>query len=302
MNRSIPFAMPLPPAAVIHTSRGGRWLARVQSLPPAVWLLAQAAALWPHWQWSAARVSDGSDDPLGVAAAAMLLAVAWQAGPRMTAAPRDGWLALALIATVAATASLGHWPPLVGALLAALAMASALRAWLPAATPSLPLFGLAVLAVPLVSSLQFYAGYPLRLVTAQLSTWALQTAGFMAERSGASMVVDGQLVIVDAPCSGVQMVWMAYFTACVVAWWRQLPDATLLRRLPWVGAIVLLGNAVRNTVLVGLEARPFSVPDSLHEAVGLVVLATVCIGVAGVMHKVYNGAEKPRGKLGESLT
>jgi len=60
-----------------------------------------------------------------------------------------------------------------------------------------------VLALPLVSSLQFYAGYPLRLITAQASTWLLQAGGWTAARSGTAMLVDGRLVIVDAPCSGL---------------------------------------------------------------------------------------------------
>ena len=55
-----------------------------------------------------------------------------------------------------------------------------------------PFAGLAVLALPVVSSLQFYAGYPLRLVTAELSTWALQAVGMAAARSGTAMTVEGQ--------------------------------------------------------------------------------------------------------------
>jgi len=65
--------------------------------------------------------------------------------------------------------------------------------------------------------IRFYAGYPLRVVTAQVSTWALQLGGMDAVRAGASMQVDGRLIMVDAPCSGVQMVWLAYFCACAVA-------------------------------------------------------------------------------------
>ncbi len=86
-----------------------------------------------------------------------------------------------------------------------------------ARAPRLPLAGLALLALPLLASLQFYAGYPLRVLTAELSAWAAAGRGLAAERSGAAMVVNGHLVIVDAPCSGVQMAWLAYFAACAVA-------------------------------------------------------------------------------------
>ena len=168
--------------------------------------------------------------------------------------------------------------------IAVLALVAGLCAFAPAGTPLLPLAGLSVLALPVISSLQYYAGFPLRVLTAQLSTWVLQVTGVAAERSGTAMLVEGRLVIVDAPCSGVQMVWMAYFCACAVAWWFGIHDRSFLKRLAFVGAIVLIGNVLRNSVLVVLEARQASVPTQLHEAIGLVALALVCAAVARVMH------------------
>lgn len=268
---------------VIATHPLGRWQARMATVSPMAWLGLQAAALWPHWRWVAARVADGSDDPLGVAALLVLCAVVMRLEPRLRAQPSPGWLLATLIATGAATLSLFHAPALIGALLAALAMAFALRAFMPIGEAMLPTTGLAVLALPVVSSLQFYAGFPLRVVTAQLSTWLLQAWGFAAQRSGTAMEVSGQLVIVDAPCSGVQMVWMAYFCACTMAALHGLGDRALLARLPYVGAIVLMGNVVRNSVLVAMEVRPGGVRESLHQGIGLAVLAAVCMGVVTVM-------------------
>ncbi len=273
-------------SASIATNAAGRWLARFEALPPLAWLALQAAALWPHWRWAAARVADGSDDPLGVAALGVLVFAVWRMEPTLRAQPRPAWLAVALLASVAATVGALAAPPLFGALFAALALAAGLRAFMPAGTAMLPLAGLAVLALPVVSSLQFYAGFPLRVVTAQLSTWGLQAAGWAVERSGTAMVVEGRLVIVDAPCSGVQMVWMAYFCACAVAAFRPQRDGAFLRRLPWVGVLVLSGNVLRNSVLVALEATqasPVPVSEAVHQGVGLVVLAAVCAAVVMVM-------------------
>jgi exosortase/archaeosortase family protein len=172
-----------------------------------------------------------------------------------------------------------------GALLAALAWFGSLRAFMPSGAPAAPLAGLAVLAMPVLSSLQFYAGYPLRLVTAQLSTWALQLGGLAAERSGSAMWVEGRLIVVDAPCSGVQMVWMAYFCACAMAALNTLDDRRFLRRLPGVGALVLLGNVVRNSILVVLEATQPAVSEAVHQGVGLAVLAAVCGAVVALMRQ-----------------
>jgi exosortase/archaeosortase family protein len=261
----------------------GRFQGRFDAVPPLAWLALQAAALWPHWRWAAARVADGSDDPLGLAALAVLLCALWRLAPTLRGAPTLGWLALALVASVSATVAVLLAPPLFGALLAALAMAAGLRALLPAGQAMLPLAGLAVLALPVVSSLQFYAGYPLRVVTAEASTWLLQAAGLAAQRSGTAMQVEGRLVIVDAPCSGVQMVWMAYFCACAVAVFSATSDRAFVRRLPWVGVLVLCGNVLRNSVLVALEARQAVVPEAVHQGVGLVVLTLVCAAVVAVM-------------------
>ncbi len=270
-------------STVITTHPVGRWQARLDAVPPLGWLALQAAALWPHWRWAAARVADGSDDPLGLAAMVALGALVFALEPRLRGQPKPGWAMAALGAMVAATLALFTLPPLVGALFASLAMAAGLRAFMPSGQPMLPMAGLAVLALPVVSSLQFYAGYPLRVVTAQLSTWGLQAAGFAAERSGTAMQVQGHLVIVDAPCSGVQMVWMAYFCACIAAAVCGLRDRQLLARLPWVGVLVLTGNVLRNSVLVAMEAQQERVSDAAHQGIGLLVLVLVCVGVMAVV-------------------
>lgn len=268
---------------VIATSPAGRWQRRIDAMPPLAWLALQATALWTHWRWAAARVADGSDDPLGVAALAALLWLIARLAPDLRGSPRPGWLAAALLLSLAATMCVFAAPPLIGALFAALALVCGLQAFMPSGRASAPLVGLAVLALPLVSSLQFYAGYPLRVLTAQLSTWFLQLGGVAAQRSGGTMTVEGQLVIVDAPCSGVQMVWMAYFTACSVAAFGDLRTRRFLARLPWVGLVVLAGNVLRNSVLVLLEARHAAVPEAVHEFIGLLVLATVCGAVVALM-------------------
>ena len=261
---------------------------RLDRVPAFAWLLLQAAALTPTWLWMVARLRDGSDDPLGLLALATLAVLVWRMRRALRPSPRLGWLLLATVGTLAATVlrtgvgAVPALPSLAAGLLAVLALACGLLAFLPKRIAALPVVGLAVLALPLLSSLQFYAGYPLRLVTAEASRWLL-APGFDVSREGSTLWVDGRLVIVDAPCSGVQMVWLGYFTACAVALWAGRADRTFLRRLPAVGLLVLAGNVVRNAVLVALEGAGHAPAPWLHDALGLALLALVCAGIAGVM-------------------
>ena len=291
-----------------------RWLAagiRLDRVPAPFWLAAQALALWPAWLWMGRRLADGSDDPLGLLALAALGVLAWQQRAALRTAPRLGWLALAGAATLLATlaraglpGALPAWPPLLASLLAVLAVACGLLAFLPRpvqahgraaqGVAALPVLGLAALALPLLSSLQFYAGYPLRVLTAELSQWLLAPF-FTVAREGASLWIAGRLVIVDAPCSGVQMVWLGYFTACATALFlTRCGSRVFLARLPVVGALVLAGNVLRNALLVAAEGAGRPLAPWAHEALGLAVLALVCGAIA------FSSPGRPRMKSAPS--
>jgi exosortase/archaeosortase family protein len=272
---------------LLHSQSFVRFGIAIDSAAEWRWLALLAVALWPTWWWMGQRMVDGSDDPLGVLALAALGALLWQHRLRLRAAPRLGFQAVALAGAVLTTALHTQLPDLLVALVGLLSLAAGLIAFLPAQVATAPVLGLSVLSLPLLASLQFYAGFPLRVVTAEASSWLL-SAAHTVERSGSSLVVDGQLIIVDAPCSGVQMAWLGYFTACAVALVVGRNNRSFWLRLPIVSALVLVGNVVRNTVLVAFQAAGSPLPAWGHEVVGLVVLAIVCAGIAWAM------AVKPR--------
>lgn len=271
-----------------HHPRFVEWSIHVDRLPAAGWLALQFVALTPTWCWMVDRMRDGSDDPLGALALVSLAVLVWQLRHELRAAPRLGWMALATGGTLLAAVAhhgLGvvpALPPLAASLLAMLALACGLLAFLPKRIAALPVAGLAVLALPLLSSLQFYAGYPLRVVTAEASRWLL-APGFDVMREGSTLLIDGRMVIVDAPCSGVQMVWLGYFTACVVALWAQRTNRQFATRLPIVGLLVLFGNIMRNAVLVAFEGAGHAMAPWAHDAFGLLLLALVCGAIAVAM-------------------
>lgn len=264
---------------LVRNPRFVRWGIAVDRLPAGAWIALQALALLPAWVWMARRLADGADDPLGLLALAALATLVGVHRKALRASPALGWLAAAAALTLAATLLRGTLAPLLASLLAVLALAAALLAFLPRRIAATPVLLLAVLALPLLSSLQFYAGYPLRVLTAEASHWLLAPF-FTVWREGSTLSVDGRLVIVDAPCSGVQMAWLGYFTAAATALWAGLADRGVLARLPCVGLTVLAGNVLRNTLLVAAEGAGRPLPAWGHEALGLVVLGAVCAAVA----------------------
>ncbi len=267
---------------LLHWPAFVRFGIAIDTAPEWRWLAVLAVALWPTWWWMGQRMVDGSDDPLGLLALAALTVLLWQQRQRLRAAPRLGFQLAALVGAGLTMALHQHLPDLALALLGLLSWCAGLVAFLPARIATAPVLGLSVLSLPLLASLQFYAGFPLRVITAEISRWLL-SAAYSIERSGANLVVQGQLIIVDAPCSGVQMAWLGYFVACVVALAAQRDNRGFCVRLPTVGVLVLVGNVVRNTVLVAAQAAGAALPPWGHEAVGLVVLALVCGAIAWVM-------------------
>jgi exosortase/archaeosortase family protein len=253
-------------------ARQVRWVDR---LPAWFWLALPALALMPVWMWCAARLFDRSDDPLGIVALAALAVLVARDRAHFANSPRVGWLVLATLFAAGAILGNPSLPPLARGVLAALCISTVLMALRAPGQPMLALTGLALLALPLLSSLQFFIGYPLRVVTAEASRLILMLFGVATVRSGSALEIAGRLVMVDAPCAGIHMGWVAYFTACVAAAALHIPDGRFLRRIPYVGVAVLAGNIVRNTLLVIKEAQLVQWPDSTHEAIGMLAFAAV---------------------------
>ena len=251
-------------------------------LAPLWLMLCLLLASWPQTLWMARRMVDGSDDPLGVLALGALLAVLLAHRQHLRQSPDLRWLLAAMALVGAAGWAQATLPNLLAALLAMLGLACGVRALLPARVASGPVLLLAVLALPLLASLQYFVGYPLRVLVAEATRWLL-SGTHSVSREGAALVVDGQLVLVDAACSGVQLAWLGYFCAASLALLRGLPTRQFMTRLPLVGAVVLLGNIARNAVLVLVQADGQPLTGWPHEAIGLLALVAVCLAVSHVM-------------------
>jgi exosortase len=243
------------------------------------WLLlaAHAACFWPVWQWYAQRMNDGSDEPWALAALAAAVLLSWpRAGLRLD--DRDILLAAGSALTMVYAVLAPFAPPLVRAL-AALSALGCVWLSLGGARERAPaVIGLLALSVPVIASLQFYAGYPLRVVTAGGATALLNLFGGDVVREGTHMMSGGHVVIVDAPCSGVRMLWTAAALCCVLAGLRsRVSWSGLAISLLLVVPVVLVANTIRAALLFILETAAEPPPEILHSGVGVFTFVMVAL-------------------------
>jgi exosortase/archaeosortase family protein len=181
------------------------------------------------------------------------------------------WLLCGLISAYAA--SYGLLPPLAHALLFVTAIGIAVgRQGFPLAW-----WALLVLSLPLVATLQFYLGYPLRLATTALGVPLLRLGGVHVVAEGTALHWAGETVIVDAPCSGIHMLWTGMFLAAALACRQELGLRSTLRLLRRASLAVFVANVLRATALFCIEAKIWPSPPWAHESVGLALFGAAAV-------------------------
>lgn len=242
--------------------------------PDAAWWASRAAVLavwalagWPVWRWYVARLRDGSDEPWGLAA--LLAALAWVPWRRLREPLPLGGAVLAGAALATVLFGYERLPALVRGGLWMVALVALLGGTGPAVARG----GLLLLSLPVVATAQFYLGYPLRVVVAACSVPLLRLLGYAVERQGTALHWTGETVLVDAPCSGVQMLWMGAFVACVLAAIHRLGTSGSLRLLRATGGTVGAANVVRCVALFLVEVRGGGVAPGVHTGIGMACFA-----------------------------
>lgn len=239
-------------------------------MPAPLALALLAAAFWESWRWLAQRTWWSPEDAvILVATAGLVLGLAARriaSGRGLAPLP-----ALPLAAAVLAHVALVRLAPPLAA--ASLAVTTSLAAvWIAThdERPPPAFWGLCLLIMPVLPTLQFFLGYPMRLVSAALTVPLLQLNGIAVTRSGVTLEWRGETILFDAPCSGVTMLWAGLLLLFVVttiqhASWSELARATFLAL-----RLLLAANVLRAASLFYLETGALPLDATrLHEAVGL---------------------------------
>lgn len=241
-------------------------------------LALEIIAFWPVWPWFFRRAEDLSDESWGWLA--LVTAVLLLIRDRQAIRTRLIFPALCLFVYAFSYQSL---PPLARAMIALTAIGATF-----AGAPVI-VTGLLWLSLPVIASLQFFLGYPLRLLIAGLSAPWLRLGGLSVEREGAYLVWGEKMILVDAPCSGVKMLWMGIYLSLALAGyyrlgWRRTTGAVLLS----VSA-VLVGNLLRSVALFYVESGLVELPAWGHSGIGLAVFFATALGIGWLTKRMGGG-------------
>ena len=239
------------------------------------WLLF--FAFWNVWQWYVTRAVYSWDQPWGLVPFVAAVFFLYFSRRPLPQKERSLWLPATLILVYAATYFV--LPPLARALIAftAVAMTACLLRFGKAFHAGL--FGLFYLSLPTIPTLQFFGGYPLRVVVAELTAPILRMGGFAVVAEGTCLNWSGQLIWIDAPCSGIKMLWVGLFLTFVVLCFHELSLRKTLLLMPLVGIVIMGANVFRAVALFYIEAGVLNFPAWTHEYAGVIAFMLEAVGI-----------------------
>jgi exosortase/archaeosortase family protein len=248
--------------------------------------LALSTALWPTAWFCVQRVQTTEDAACLLFSLATALLVSWRATPSTGNAFNHRAVTVAVLGYAAA-----QWwaTPLFAAMagMTALAIALSTRAFGKTLQPGVLL--LLFLALPVIPTLEFALGHPLRVLATHGAHVLLGLMGQAVEPVGTCLRGDRGVVCVDAPCAGVRMVWTAAWCVGAVSSWNVLSWARTAGLGILALAAVLAGNMLRTASLFIAESR-LVVPAWMHEGVGLAAFGLVVACVLGAGFNLKGGA------------
>ncbi len=242
---------------------------------PLLALAAIAAACWSAWLELAARVAG----PAALLPPVLVLCALATPLLKPSASLRQVTVTPLVLLLAAHVLAVLFAPPIFRIAPAALAVCWCLHAAGDARAPRASFYGLVLLALPVLPTLEFYAAYPARLAAIEASASLLRMNGVAVGVEGLALRFSGELIQFDAPCSGVRMLWTCWFLASALAHLYEFPLWRYALALMLATLFAIAGNILRATSLFYLEAGLLDVGDAawLHAAVGVAAFAMTAL-------------------------
>jgi len=241
----------------------------------------QLIAFWDVWRWYVSRAVYSWDQPWGVLA--FLAAVVFLVASRKPWPQAERSLLLPTLLVIFYAATYFPFGPLARATVAFTALAVTTSSLRFGKSFHPGLFGLFYLSLPTLPTLQFFGGYPLRAVVAELTAPILRLSGFAVVPEGTCLNWAGKMIWIDAPCSGIKMLWVGLFLTFVVLCLYELTLRKTLWLLPLVGVVIMAANVFRAVALFYLEAGVLSLPSWGHEYAGVIAFVLEAAGIITIV-------------------
>lgn len=247
----------------------------------------QLLAFWEVWRWYVTRAVYSWDQPWGLLAFVAAFVFLLASKKPLPRAERSLLLPAVLIVFYIATYSV--FPPLARAIVAftSVAATASLLRFGKSFHPGL--FGLFYLSLPALPTLQFLGGYPLRVVVAELTAPILRIAGFGVVTEGTCLNWAGQLIWIDAPCSGIKMLWAGMFLTFTLLCLYELPAFKSVLLVLLAFAVIIGANVFRAVALFYLEAGVLRMPWWGHEYAGVIAFVLEAAGIVSILFMLKKG-------------
>jgi exosortase/archaeosortase family protein len=238
-------------------------------MPPSLIAALVLAATWDAWRWYVARVAAAPEEAAALGLTIAFLGALGVARMRQPTAPRPFPLAAVTLILAAYAASHAVLPPIMRAAIAVALTLFCVHVAVFRERPPFAFWGLVALALPVLPSLQFMLGYPMRVVSAALTVGLLQAHGLMVSRQGTFLLWRDEMVQFDAPCSGVNMLWaglLVTFMGCVLF---RLGVLKVMIAVALALALAVACNVLRASSLFYVESGLFQAPAWWHDGIGI---------------------------------
>ncbi|MDH5432732.1 MAG: exosortase/archaeosortase family protein [Gammaproteobacteria bacterium] len=265
---------------------GLSWLAYI--------LLTTLCGFWYAWQWYFNRVNASLEEAIGLFF--ILIFVAVIAIKQVYKTQRiyrfSLWPVVSLLLIYALTFLL-VFPDIIRSALAFLTLFLVIY-WLAfGKQPPIAFWGLVLISLPVVPSMQFYLGYPARYISASLTVPLLQLNGLSVSQSGTNLIWENQLLQFDAPCSGVTMLWAGLLLTFFISLVYRFNITRTALAVLIACFLILVGNVLRAGSLFYLETGLITVEYSwFHEAIGVVTFIMVALMLMWLLEKIQQRSIK----------
>ncbi len=248
-------------------------------------LLFQIAAFWNVWQWMIARFASSGEAMWEILPLIAAVLLAWRSrSVNSHIAPTA--LIFAAVFLVAYGASFLVAPPLIRSVFALISLTFILSSWRFDKLFHFGIFVLLLLSLPIADSLNFFLGYPMRVIVGEAVQFLLNGQGLDVYREGVSLNFGDKLIWIDAPCSGIKMLWFGTFLATFLSCLFNLGPIRILAVLGMTFVAVLLGNIMRASALFYIEAGLIETWEWMHSGIGVMAFAFTSLLIVFIVKNV----------------